>query len=54
MSVLRVAAVAHFPVRFWPEAESASHVGWYRMNQAVLRISEVPNATGVMWTRREA
>lgn len=50
----RAAAVAHFTVCFWPKAESASHIGWYRMNQAVLRISKVPNATRVMWTHREA
>lgn len=49
-----VAAVAHFTVYFWPEAGSESHVSWYRMNQVALRISELPKATGVMYTHRQA
>lgn len=46
--------MAHFTVYFWPEAESESHVSWYRMNQVALRISELPKATGVMHTHRQA
>lgn len=55
VSVLWVAAVAYFTVCFWPEAESASHGSWYRMNrEAAPRISELPKATAVMYTHREA
>lgn len=32
-----------------------AHLGsWYRMNQAALRISELPKATGIMHTHRQA
>lgn len=53
VSVPWVAAVAASLFPGGPR-QSASHVSWYRLNQAVLMISGAPEATGGMYTHREA